>query len=81
MSISTGTPLDTFKEGGFQNYTIEDLTKGFHQLANLCSMKWEGFIVTGGLNLFLKDKPEEMKKMKERLEKHAEELLAKIKEK
>ena len=79
LSISTGAPLDTFKEGGFQTYPIEDLTKGFHQLANLCSMKWEGFIATGGLTFFLKDKPEEMKKMKQRLEKHAEELLAKIK--
>ena len=79
LSISTGAPLDTFKEGGFQNYTIEDLTKGFHQLANLCSMKWDGFIATGSLTFFLKDKPEEMKKMKERLEKHAEELSEKIK--
>ena len=79
LSISCGAPLDAFKEGGFQNYTIEDLTKGFHQLANLCSMKWDGFIVTGSLTFFLKDKPEEMKKMKERLEKHAEELSNKIK--
>ena len=79
LSISCGAPLDAFKEGGFQNYTIEDLTKGFHQLANLCSMKWDGFIVTGGLTFFLKDKPEEMKKMHERLEKHAEEISAKIK--
>ena len=60
LSISTGAPLDSFKEGGFQNYTIEDLTKGFHQLANLCSMKWDGFIVTGSLTFFLKDKPDEM---------------------
>ena len=79
LSISTGAPLDTFKEGGFQNYTIEDLTKGLHQLANLCSMKWDGYITTGSLTFFLKDKPEEMKKMKERLEKHAEELSEKIK--
>ena len=78
LSISTGAPLDTFKAGGFQNYTIEDLTKGFHQLANLCSMKWEGFIATGGLTFFLKDKPEEMKKMKDNLEKHAEKLSEKV---
>ncbi len=31
-------------------------------------MKWEGFIATGGLTFFLKDKPEEMKKMKDNLE-------------
>ena len=81
LSISTGAPLDTFKAGGFQNYTIEDLTKGFHQLANLCSMKWEGFIATGGLTFFLKDKPEEMKKMKDNLEKHAEKLFEKVRSK
>ena len=79
LSISTGAPLDAFKQGGFQNFTIEDLTKGFHQLANLCSMKYEGFIATGGLTFFLKDKPEEMKKMKDILKQHAEKLSAKIK--
>ena len=79
ISLSCGAPLDTYKEGGFQNYTIEDLTKGFHQLANLCSMKWDGFIHTGNFVFFLRDKPEEMKKMKDRLKKHAEELSAKVK--
>ena len=48
-------------------------------MANLCSMKYEGFIATGSLTFFLKDKPEEMKKMKENLEKHAEKLSEKIK--
>ena len=79
VSVTCGAPLDAFKEGGFQNYTIEDLTKGFHQLANLCSMKWDGFVATGNLVFFLRDKPDELKKMKERLVKHAEELSAKVK--
>ena len=73
--------MEAYKEGGIQNYTIEDLTKGFHQLANLCSMKWDGFVATGNLVFFLRDKPDELKKMKERLEKHAEELSAKVKSK
>ena len=81
VSVTCGAPLDAFKEGGFQNYTIEDLTKGFHQLANLCSMKWDGFVATGNLVFFLRDKPDELKKMKERLVKHAEELSAKVKSK
>ena len=79
LSITTGSPVEAYKEGGIQNYTLGDLTKGFHQLANLCSMKWDGFITTGNLVFFLRDKPEEMKKMKERLKQHAEELSAKIK--
>ena len=54
-----------FKEGGIQNYTLEDLTKGFHQLANLCSMRWTGYIATGNFVFFLRDKPEELKKMKD----------------
>ena len=78
LSIRTGSPYDAYRVGGFQNFSIEDLTKGFHQLANLCSMKWEGFIVTGNLVFLLRDKPEEMKKMMERLERHAQELSAKI---
>ena len=48
-------------------------------MANLCSMKWDGYITTGSLTFFLKDKPEEMKKMNERLEQHAKELSDKIK--
>ena len=78
LSITTGSPFDAYRVGGVQNFSIEDLTKGFHQLANLCSMKWEGFIVTGNLVFLLRDKPEEMKKMMERLERHAQELSAKI---
>ena len=62
-----------------QSYTIEDLTKGFLQLTNLCNMKWAGYIVTGNLVFFLRDRPEEMKKMKERLAEYVKELSAKIK--
>ena len=79
LSFTTGSPADAYKEGGMQSYTLDDLTKGFHQLANLCNMKWAGFIHTGNLIFFLRDKPEEMKKMKDRLKQHAEELSAKVK--
>ena len=79
LSITTGSPTEDYKPGGKQSYTIEDLTKGFHQLANLCSMKWDGFITTGNLVFFLRDKPDELKKMMERLEQHAIELSAKVK--
>ncbi|KAG4096057.1 general stress protein 14 [Neocallimastix lanati (nom. inval.)] len=78
VSLTTGAPLDAYKEGGIQSYTIEDYTKGFHQLANLCSMKWEGFVATGGLTFFIKDKPEEYKAMIDSLEKHAKQLADKI---
>ena len=78
LSITTGSPYDAYRVGGVQNFSIEDLTKGFRQLANLCSMEWEGFIVTGNLVFLLRDKPDEMKKMMERLERHAQELSAKI---
>ena len=79
ISFTTGSPVETYKEGGMQNFTLEDLTKGFHQLANLCSMNWAGFVATGNLVFFLRDKPEELAKMKDRLKQHAEELSAKVK--
>ena len=79
ISFTTGSPLDAYKEGGMQNFTLDDLTKGFHQLANLCSMNWAGFVVSGNLVFFLRDKPEELAKMKDRLKQHAEELSAKVK--
>ena len=79
ISFTTGSPIDAYKEGGMQNFTLDDLTKGFHQLANLCSMNWAGFVVSGNLVFFLRDKPEELAKMKDRLKQHAEELSAKVK--
>ena len=79
ISFTTGSPVDAYKEGGMQNFTLDDLTKGFHQLANLCSMNWAGFVVSGNLVFFLRDKPEELAKMKDRLKQHAEELSAKVK--
>ena len=79
ISFTTGSPVDAYKEGGMQNFTLDDLTKGFHQLANLCSMNWAGFVSSGNLVFFLRDKPEELAKMKDRLKQHAEELSAKVK--
>ena len=64
LSFTSGSPTEAYKEGGIHNFTLDDLTKGFHQLANLCSMKWDGYITTGNLVFFLRDKPEEMKKRK-----------------
>ena len=79
VSLTTGAPIDAFKIGGFQNFSLDDLTKGFHQLANLCSMNWAGYVATGNLAYFLRDKPDELAKMKEDLKRHAEKLSAKVK--
>ena len=79
VSLTTGAPLGEYKEGASQGYTLDDFVKGFHQLANLCSMKWDGFLATGGVNLFIKeDKPEEYKAMIESLESHTKQLVDKI---
>ena len=78
ISFTTGAPVDAYKEGGFQNFTLDDLTKGFHQLANLCSMTYDGYLATGGLTFFIRDKPEEYKAMVEKLEQHAKNLVDKI---
>ena len=79
VSLTTGSPVDTYRIGGSQNFSLDDLTKGFQQLANLCSMKWEGYIATGNLVPILGDKPEEKKKVMERLDRHAQELAIKVK--
>ena len=79
VSFTTGSPVDAYREGGIQNFSLDDLTKGFHQLANLCSMNWAGYVATGNLVFFLRDKPEELAKMKESLKQHAEKLSAKVK--
>ena len=79
VSITTGSPVEEYREGGIQSFTIDDLTKGFHQLANLCSMKWSGFIVTGNISPFLRDNPEQLVAIKNKLKQHAEELSEKVK--
>ena len=79
VSITTGSPVEEYREGGIQSFTIDDLTKGFHQLANLCSMKWSGFIVTGNISPFLRDNPEQLAAIKNKLKQHAEELSEKVK--
>ena len=33
VSFTTGSPVDTYKKGGIQNFTLDTLTKGFHQFA------------------------------------------------
>ena len=42
-------------------------------------MNWAGYVATGNLVFFLRDKPEELAKMKESLKQHAEKLSAKVK--
>ena len=79
VSITTGSPVEEYREGGIQSFTIDDLTKGFHQLANLCSMKWSGFIVTGNISPFLRDNLEQLTAIKNKLKQHAEELSEKVK--
>eukprot|EP00833_Pecoramyces_ruminatium_P009924 jgi/Orpsp1_1/1183956/evm.model.c7180000087380.1 len=78
LSITVGAPEEAFQEGGFQNYTIEDLTKGFHQFANICNMTWDGFIVTYGLTYFIREKPEEYKAMIVKLRNHGKALADRV---
>ena len=78
-SFTTGSATDDYKEGGIQNFTLDDLMKGLHQLANLCNMNLCGFIATGGVMFFGKEDPETVKKMKDRLKQHAQEIVDKIK--
>ena len=42
-------------------------------------MKWSGFIVTGNISPFLRDNPEQLTAIKNKLKQHAEELSEKVK--
>ena len=42
-------------------------------------MKWSGFIVTGNISPFLRDNPEQLVAIKNKLKQHAEELSEKVK--
>jgi putative NADPH-quinone reductase len=76
VSFTTGAPVEAYK-GDSEMFTLKELTTIYNQIAVFCGMKYEGFIVTGGLTVVLDS--EGKKAITEKLEKHAKEIAEKVK--
>ena len=73
VSFTTGAPLEKYKYGEPQNFEISEFLPSFIQLANLCGMKWCGYVVSGGYTFMAEDN-----KIKELAKQHSDNLIFKI---
>ncbi len=79
-SFTSGTPADTYTDGGLQSFTIDKFMPPFIALANRCGMKWGGYVYTGGMMAPFAD-ADQLKLMTEACKAHCERLTEKISEK
>ena len=73
VAFTTGAPLDAYQYGGWENFDISAFLPQFIQLTNLCSMKWGGYIVSGGYSFVATDDD-----IKSLANKHSSDLITKI---
>ena len=76
-SFTSGTPADTYVEGGLQSYPMEYFMYPLIALANRCGMKWDGYVYTGGVMAgFAND--DQLKQIEQACKNHAKRLTDKI---
>ncbi|ORX42966.1 flavo protein [Piromyces finnis] len=73
VSFTTGAALNSYSESIPGSCTLDDLVKGFQQLANLCGLEWCGFVATGSITYGVS-----AGSVASDLEKHAKQLADKI---
>ena len=49
VSVTTGSPEDSYQPGAAQNYTIDTLLTPLHQCAAMCGLKYAGTFHLGGM--------------------------------
>lgn len=79
MSFTSGAPVDMYRHGGFQNYTIDEFMPPLKQFANLCGMKWQDYVYSGGLSYTSHNNEVEVEQMRMKAVNHAERLATQIK--
>lgn len=78
LSFTSGAPEEMYRRGGPQNYPIEDFLPPYKQAANLCGMRWCGFIYSGGLSYANRGDESALARMKEKAVAHARRLAEKL---
>lgn len=79
-SFTSGTPADTYVEGGLQSFPMDYFMYPFIALANRCGMKWDGYVYTGGVMAAFAD-ADQLKQIAEACKDHAKRLTEKIERK
>lgn len=78
LSFTSGSPADTYAKGAPQLYPVETMTTRFQQAANLCHMKYEGFVYTGGVSYSNRADKAKLAAMADAAHAHATRLVKKI---
>ena len=73
-SLTSGAPEEVYKK----DYTVDDMTAPLKQTAALCSMKWAGYVYTGGVSYALRNVPEKRREIEEKALLHAQRLMDKL---
>lgn len=73
VSFTIGGQEKAYTKKGTQNFEIKEFMPSFQQLANMCNMKWSGFIYSTGY-LFTADNDTKIKIA----QKHSQDLIKKI---
>lgn len=79
LSFTSGAPESMYQKGGLQNYPIEDFLPPFKQTTNLCRLKWEGFVYTGGMSYANRNDESMLEMMYQKAVDHANRLVEKLK--
>lgn len=79
-SFTSGTPADTYVDGGLQSFTMDKFMPPFIAFANRCGMRWDGYVYTGGM-MGAFATPEQLKEMEAACREHAKRLTALIRRK
>lgn len=74
VSFTIGGQEKSYKHGASQNFEIKEFMPSFQQLANMCNMKWSGFVYSTGY-LFNAEEKQKVKIAKQ----HSKDLIKKVK--
>ena len=76
LSVTSGAPASAYRPGGRMEHDMADFQLPLRQFANLCGLKFEGMVYTGGYNLARKE--QDKNKQETAAAEHAETLITKI---
>ena len=78
LSFTSGAPEEMYCTGGLQSYPIEDFLPPYRQMANLCRLKWEGFVYSGGMSYANRNDENMLETMRLKAVEHAHRLIKKL---
>ncbi|MBQ3422543.1 MAG: NAD(P)H-dependent oxidoreductase [Romboutsia sp.] len=75
VSFTTGAPEEGYHKDGKVGYEIEDFLVPLKATCNLCGMKFEGFVYTGGVSYHMRNDEEKLKEIKAKSVEHADRVI------